>query len=72
MYKVRTFNQIALRGLERFPRERFEVGSEIADGRLRLFLGLGPSGAAESIECWPGFADAYVLTDEVGFGDWDV
>jgi D-3-phosphoglycerate dehydrogenase len=31
MYKVRTFNQIALRGLERFPRERFEVGSEIAD-----------------------------------------
>jgi len=31
MYKVRTFNQIALRGLERFPRDGFEVGSEIAD-----------------------------------------
>lgn len=31
MYKVRTFNQIALRGLERFPRARFEVGTEIAD-----------------------------------------
>jgi len=31
MYKVKTFNQIALRGLERFPRDAFEVGSEIAD-----------------------------------------
>lgn len=31
MYKVRTFNQIATRGLERFPRSGFEVGSEIAD-----------------------------------------
>jgi D-3-phosphoglycerate dehydrogenase / 2-oxoglutarate reductase len=31
MYKVRTFNQIALRGLERFPRDRFEVGTEIPD-----------------------------------------
>jgi D-3-phosphoglycerate dehydrogenase len=31
MYRVRTFNQIALRGLERFPRDGFEVGSEMAD-----------------------------------------
>jgi len=31
MYKVKTFNQIATRGLERFPRNAFEVGSEIAD-----------------------------------------
>jgi D-3-phosphoglycerate dehydrogenase len=31
MYKVRTFNQIALRGLERFPRDGFEVGSDMAD-----------------------------------------
>jgi D-3-phosphoglycerate dehydrogenase len=31
MYKVRTFNQIALRGLERFPRGQFEVGTEISD-----------------------------------------
>ena len=31
MHKVRTFNQIAVRGLERFPRDRFEVGSEIPD-----------------------------------------
>jgi D-3-phosphoglycerate dehydrogenase len=31
MYKVRTFNQIAIRGLERFPRAAYEVGSEIAD-----------------------------------------
>jgi D-3-phosphoglycerate dehydrogenase len=31
MYKVRTFNQIAVRGLERFPRDAFEVGSEIPD-----------------------------------------
>jgi D-3-phosphoglycerate dehydrogenase len=31
MYKVRTFNQIAVKGLERFPRERYEVGSEVPD-----------------------------------------
>lgn len=31
MYKVRTFNQIALSGLERFPRDRYEVGSEVPD-----------------------------------------
>ena len=31
MFKVRTRNQIALEGLERFPRDRFEVGTELAD-----------------------------------------
>ena len=31
MYKVRTFNQIALRGLERFSRDGFAVGTEISD-----------------------------------------
>jgi D-3-phosphoglycerate dehydrogenase len=31
MYKVRTFNNIAVCGLERFSRESYEVGSEIAD-----------------------------------------
>jgi len=31
MYKIKTFNNIAVRGLERFSRERYELGSEIAD-----------------------------------------
>jgi len=31
MYKVRTFNQIAVRGLDRFSRDSFEVGSEISE-----------------------------------------
>jgi D-3-phosphoglycerate dehydrogenase len=31
MYKIRTFNNIAVRGLDRFSRERYEVGSEISD-----------------------------------------
>ncbi len=31
IYKVRTFNQIAVKGLERFPRDRFEVSSDSAD-----------------------------------------
>jgi D-3-phosphoglycerate dehydrogenase len=44
MYKVRTFNQIALRGLERFPRDRFEVGSDIPDPHAILLRShrLGP------------------------------
>ena len=29
MYKIRLFNQIALRGLQRFPRERYEVGHDL-------------------------------------------
>ena len=29
MYKIRLFNQIALRGLERFPRDRYEVGHDM-------------------------------------------
>jgi D-3-phosphoglycerate dehydrogenase / 2-oxoglutarate reductase len=31
LYKIRTFNNIAARGLECFPRENYEVGSEISD-----------------------------------------
>ncbi len=31
MYKIRTFNQIAARGLDRFPRDGYELGSEISD-----------------------------------------
>jgi D-3-phosphoglycerate dehydrogenase len=51
MYKVRTFNQIALRGLERFPRERFEVGSEIADPHAILLRShkLGPEHISPSL-----------------------
>ena len=30
MYKVRTYNQIAVSGLDRFPRQSYEVGSDIA------------------------------------------
>ncbi|WP_018872548.1 phosphoglycerate dehydrogenase [Thioalkalivibrio sp. ALJ16] len=29
MYRIQTYNNIALRGLERFPRERYEVASDI-------------------------------------------
>ena len=29
MYKVRTYNQISVKGLDRFARQRFEVGSDI-------------------------------------------
>jgi D-3-phosphoglycerate dehydrogenase len=36
MYKVKTFNQIAVRGLERFSRDAYEVGSEIADPQAIL------------------------------------
>ena len=31
MHKIRTYNQIAVRGLERFPRQRYELGTEIAE-----------------------------------------
>jgi D-3-phosphoglycerate dehydrogenase len=31
MYKIRTFNQIAVRGLDRFSRDAYEVSSEIGD-----------------------------------------
>jgi D-3-phosphoglycerate dehydrogenase len=30
MFKVRTYNRISVKGLERFPRQNFEVGSDIA------------------------------------------
>ena len=29
MYKIKTYNQISLKGLERFPRQGYEVGSDI-------------------------------------------
>jgi D-3-phosphoglycerate dehydrogenase / 2-oxoglutarate reductase len=29
MFKVRTYNQISVKGLERFSREHYEVGSDI-------------------------------------------
>ena len=29
MYKIRTYNQISVKGLERFPRQGYEVGSDI-------------------------------------------
>lgn len=31
MFRIRTHNQIALRGLERFPRDRFEIASDLSD-----------------------------------------
>jgi len=44
MYKIRTFNQIATRGLDRFPRDQFEVSSESADPHAILLRSykLGP------------------------------
>lgn len=31
MYKIKTFNQIAVRGLDRFPRDQFEISSDSLD-----------------------------------------
>ncbi|WP_196157343.1 phosphoglycerate dehydrogenase [Reinekea sp. G2M2-21] len=31
MYKIRTYNTIAVEGLEQFPRDRYEISSEIAE-----------------------------------------
>ena len=31
MYRIRTYNEIAARGLERFPSDLFEVGKAVAD-----------------------------------------
>ncbi|MES2360492.1 MAG: 3-phosphoglycerate dehydrogenase family protein [Pseudomonadota bacterium] len=36
MYKVRTYNQISVKGLDRFPRQTYEVGSDI--GQPDAFL----------------------------------
>lgn len=36
MYKVRTYNQISVKGLDRFPRQAYEVGSDI--GQPDAFL----------------------------------
>ncbi|MDH5738002.1 MAG: 3-phosphoglycerate dehydrogenase, partial [Gammaproteobacteria bacterium] len=31
MYKIRLLNQISVKGLDRFPRDRYELGTEISD-----------------------------------------
>lgn len=36
MYRVRTYNQIAERGLQRFPADRFQVGEGVADAHAIL------------------------------------
>ncbi len=36
MYRVRTYNQIAPRGLERFPVEGFEIGPDVTDAQAIL------------------------------------
>ena len=36
MFKIRTYNQISVKGLERFPRQSYEVGSDI--GTPHAFL----------------------------------
>ena len=36
MYKIRTFNNIAARGLERFSADDYDVGSEVADPHALL------------------------------------
>jgi D-3-phosphoglycerate dehydrogenase len=51
MYKIRTLNNIAVRGLERFSREHYEVGSEIADPHAILLRShqLAPTDLNESL-----------------------
>lgn len=46
MFRIRTYNQIALRGLERFPRDRFEVASELSEPDA-LLLRSHPLGGAD-------------------------
>lgn len=36
MHKIQTFNQISERGLERFPSQQFEVGSEVSEAQAIL------------------------------------
>jgi len=36
MFKIRTFNAISVKGLERFPRQSYEVGSEIGKSDAML------------------------------------
>jgi len=51
MYKIRTFNNIAARGLEQFPRENYEVSSEIGDPHAILLRShkLAPSDLSPSL-----------------------
>ena len=46
MFHVRTYNKIASRGLNRFPRDQYEVGPEIGnpDARGRMLVGYSKSG----------------------------
>ena len=44
MLRIRTHNQIALRGLERFPRDRFEIASDLS-GPDAILLRSHPLGA---------------------------
>ena len=44
MFKVRTYNQISVKGLERFPRLRYEVGSDIAHPDAFLLRSQKPQG----------------------------
>lgn len=52
--------------------DREEVGGQVADGALGLFLGLGPAVAAEGGELRAGLAGPDVLRDQVGFRDGNV
>lgn len=51
MFKIRTFNAISVKGLERFPRDSYEVGSEMgsADALVLRSHKLQPDEIAESV-----------------------
>lgn len=53
MYKIRTLNQIAARGLDRLPRDQFEVGSDIPDPDAILVRShkLGAGNVTPSLLC---------------------
>jgi len=53
MYKVKTFNQISVKGLERFPRAQYEVGSDInhPDGILLRSHKLHNEVLPETVSC---------------------
>lgn len=53
MFKVKTFNQISVKGLERFPRAEYEVGSDIShpDGILLRSHKMHDEVLPESVVC---------------------
>ena len=53
MYKIRLFNRIALRGLERFPRDRYEIGHDmpVPDGILLRSHKLLPEEIEGNLRC---------------------